>query len=350
MMPSKNREPDAGTPTSKPRRASAVEQPFAVSSRLFDADRTDRRVELGPKSVKTLTDRQLLWVDCQGSSETEDDRAFLGWLPFDRPAIERMWALPPTPRLVVHGDYFLARLLVLRPAGGRDESVVLDLAVGKNVVLTAHREPIDFLVEIDSRITADTSLGDIDSADFATVLMDGLVTSYLELSDEILARVDELDADALQARGRRDLLDDMVALRHRIALIRRVLVAHRSLMVAMAGADFEAVTETGAAPRFEATTERFDGAIGAIDAAREALLGTFDIHMSRTAQRTTDVMRTLTVVSVLLLPTGVIAGFMGMNTKPPYANDNPIVFWIVVALIITIAAATLIILRARRWI
>jgi Mg2+ and Co2+ transporter CorA len=61
-------------------------------------------------------------------------------------------------------------------------------------------------------------------------------------------------------------------------------------------------------------------------------------------------MRTLTVVSVLLLPTGVIAGFMGMNTKPPYANDNPIVFWIVVALIITIAAATLIILRARRWI
>lgn len=251
---------------------------------------------------------------------------------------------------MVHGDYFLARFLVLRSTTGRDESVVLDLAVGQNVVLTAHRDPIEFLVEIDSRITADTSLGDIDSADFATVLMDGLVTSYLELTDEILVRVDELDAEALKSTGRRDLLTEMVALRHRIALVRRVLVAHRSVMVAMSGADFGLVTEGDAAARFAAAAERFDGAIGAIDSAREALIGTFDIHMSRTAQRTNDVMKTLTIVSVLLLPTGVIAGFMGMNTKPPYANDNPIVFWIVVALIVTIASGTLMILRARRWI
>ena len=65
-------------------------------------------------------------------------------------------------------------------------------------------------------------------------------------------------------------------------------------------------------------TERFDGAISAIDMAREALLGTFDIHASRTAQRTNDVMKILTITSVLLLPTGVLAGFMGMNIKPPY--------------------------------
>ena len=329
--------------------ASVKPAPLVVSARLFDADRTDREIELGPKSVETLTDRQLLWVDLEGGQEAAERSQLLTWLPFDKSAVERIWASPPTPRLSVHGDYFLARLLVLRPAGGRDESVVLDLAVGKNVVLTAHREPVDFLVEIDRRITADTSLGDIDSADFATVLMDGLITSYLELTDEILARVDELDADALQSAGRNDLLEDMVALRHRIALIRRVLVAHRSVMVSMAGADFGALNEPGAAPRFAAATDRFDGAIDAIDAAREALLGTFDIHMSRTAQRTNDVMKILTIASVLLLPTGVIAGFMGMNTKPPFSNDDPTAFWIVVVLIATIAVATLGVLRVRRW-
>lgn len=320
-----------------------------VRARLFDADRTDREIELGPRSVRTLTDRQLLWVDLQGGDEAGQHDDLLTWLPFDKPAIERMWASASTPRLSVHGDSFLARLLVLRPTAGHDESVVLDLAVGKNVVLTAHREPIEFLVEIDSRITADTSLGDIDSADFATVLMDGLVTSYLELTDQILVRVDELDAEALKSTGRRDLLTEMVALRHRIALIRRVLVAHRSVMVAMAGADFGVITEAEAAPRFAAIMERFEGAISAIDSAREALIGTFDIHMSRTAQRTNDVIKTLTIVSVMLLPAGVIAGFMGMNTKTPYANDNPIVFWIVVGLIVAIAAGTLMLLRARRW-
>lgn len=53
--------------------------------------------------------------------------------------------------------------------------------------------------------------------------------------------------------------------------------------------------------------------------------------MSRTAQQTNDVMKILTITSVLLLPTGVIAGFMGMNIKAPYSNDDPTIFWIVLA-------------------
>jgi magnesium transporter len=71
--------------------------------------------------------------------------------------------------------------------------------------------------------------------------------------------------------------------------------------------------------------------------------------MSRTAQRTNDVMKILTVASVLLLPAGVIAGFMGMNIKPPYSNDNPAVFWVVVVGIALVAALTLFALRARKW-
>jgi len=38
--------------------------------------------------------------------------------------------------------------------------------------------------------------------------------------------------------------------------------------------------------------------------------------MTRTSQRTNDIMKTLTIVSVTLLPAGVIAGFMGMNQTP----------------------------------
>lgn len=319
-----------------------------TKARLFDADRSDQVIELDAGAIASIKDRQLLWVDTLLSGESPDARQILDLLPFEREAVERMWGSTPTPRLTVHGDYFLARVVVLRHAGRRDEPVVLDLAVGKNVVLTAHREPVDFLVELDSRIQGDTTLGEIDSTDFATVLIDGLVTSYLELTDAILAEVDKLDGEALRATGRRDLLGDLVALRHRIAAVRRALVAHRGVIAGMASADFQVIAGPHAAPQLPALTERFDGAIGAIDSAREALLGTFDIHMSRTAQRTNDVVKILTVVSVLLLPAGVIAGFMGMNIKAPYSNDDPTIFWIVVALIILVAGSTLVLLRVRK--
>ena len=49
------------------------------------------------------------------------------------------------------------------------------------------------------------------------------------------------------------------------------------------------------------------------------------------------------------VPTTVIAGFMGMNIKAPYSNDDPTIFWIVLALIGAIAVGTLVVLRLRRW-
>jgi len=320
-----------------------------VTARLFDADRVDRELELGPRTARSVSDRQLLWVDLIVDGEPRESPIPIEWLPFDAAELARAWAAPAQPRLTVHGDYFLARLVVLRADRNRDVPEILDLAVGRNVVLTAHHGPIPFLAELNGRITADTSLGEIDSADFASVLLDGMLTSYLELTDLILAQVDKLDGEALKSTGRQDLLTQLVSLRHRIAATRRALVAHRSVIVAMAGADFEVVTSAESAPRYAGITERFTGAVDAIDAAREALIGTFDIHMSRTAQRTNDVMKILTITSVLLLPTGVIAGFMGMNIHAPYSNDDPTIFWYVVALIVVLAVGTLVSLRVRRW-
>lgn len=341
----------ARKPKPKPKPPSALKPGGgSFGARLFDADRSDREIDFDAESVASISDRQLLWVDVERDPDIKDGPSPLDWLPFDRAAVERMWAAPLAPRLSLHGEYFLAHLLVLREVHGRDQALALDLAVGKNVVLTAHSGSVDFLAEINTRITTDTTLGEIDSVDFATVVIDGLLTTYLELTDQVLARVDELDSEALRSTGRHDLLSEMVALRHRIAFIRRTLVAHRTVVIGMSGADFGLVTGADASHQFAAVTERFESAVSAIDTAREALIGTFDIYMSRTAQRTNDVMKTLTVVSVLLLPTGAIAGFMGMNEKPPFSNDNPMVFWVVVALIIAVAAITLVILRARRWI
>lgn len=321
------------------------------TARLFDADRTDQKFELSPEAVGSIGERQLLWVDVLLADHATDGAAFLDMLPFGTEEITEHWASTFGPRLTVHGDYFLARVVVIPPKGPADDQVVLDVAVGKNVVLTAHREPLQFLNLINKRINADTTLGEIDAADFATVLLEGLVTNYLELTDAMLAEVDKLDRQALKATSKRDLLTDLVDLRHRIASARRVLVAHRPVIAGLAGADFKVATRTDkdAAPRFAALTEHFDGAVSAIDAAREALIGTFDIHMSRTAQRTNDVMKILTIASVLLLPTGVIAGFMGMNIKAPYTNDDPTIFWLVVAGIVIIAVATLAMLRIRKW-
>src|SRR5664279_1198858 len=88
-----------------------------TKARLFDADRSDRVIELDANAVASVKDRQLLWIDTSLGGETPDHEQFLDLLPFDSDAVERMWASAPAPRLTIHGDYFLARLVVLRHEG-----------------------------------------------------------------------------------------------------------------------------------------------------------------------------------------------------------------------------------------
>ena len=96
-------------------------------------------------------------------------------------------------------------------------------------------------------------------------------------------------------------------------------------------------------------TDRLERAIDAVENLRDLLLGTFDIHMGRAAQDANDVMKVLTLLSAVLLPSVVLAGVMGMNFKLPFFEE-PNNFWIVVAAMVTFAVAMVIAARWRRWI
>jgi Mg2+ and Co2+ transporter CorA len=60
-------------------------------------------------------------------------------------------------------------------------------------------------------------------------------------------------------------------------------------------------------------------------------------------------MKTLTIVSAILLPSVVLAGVMGMNFKVPFF-DNPGNFFVVVGAMLAFAIAILVVARWRHWI
>ena len=47
--------------------------------------------------------------------------------------------------------------------------------------------------------------------------------------------------------------------------------------------------------------------------SRESVVGAFDVVIASTGQRTNEIMKVLTLASVLILPGTLIAGVMGMN-------------------------------------
>jgi magnesium transporter len=318
---------------------------LTVDSTLFDADGTDEAVKLDKAVIEGLTDRQLLWVDVHGPDE-EELRHVADVLGLERQSIRNLLNPIGRPRLDVLAEYFEVNVMAL---ADDDQPLELALLTGRNWVATVHRESLRFLDELRERLAPDTELGLLTAPSFLAALLDWQVGTYFGVVDELERDVDRLDDRALQEPDVDDVLHDLIRIRRRIAFIRRLLTPHREVFAALARPDFEVLASSESAAHFRALVDRLERAISAVENARELLIGSFDIFMTQAAQRTNDVMRILTIVSVILLPAVVIAGVMGMNFRVAFFED-PALFWIVLAVMAVIAVVVLLVARRRQWI
>ena len=320
---------------------------MSMVSRLFDAAGDDREIELDAAAIKRLTDRQLLWVDVSGDDEGELRRA--GDLFALEPQSIRNLENPiGQPRLDILEHYFEVNVVAI---GDDERPVPMDLLAGPNWVISVHHQKADFLDPFREQLSGDRELGRIEAPSFLAALLDWQLGTYFKLVDELERGVDLLDERALRGgdrEDRTDLLAEMVQLRHRTGRIRRTIAPQREVFAALARPGFELLATSESAAHFRALQARVERAIDAIENARELLIGSFDLYMTQTAQRTNDVMRVLTIVNVILLPAVVLAGIMGMNFKVGFF-ENTNLFWIVIAAMVVIAAGSLVLARRRQW-
>jgi Mg2+ and Co2+ transporter CorA len=327
----------------------AVEQP-QYRVRRFDADRDDRELSLDDAMASRPGSRQLLWIDVLGAIEPTDMDALGKRFEFDEATRLALETSAGRPNLAVHGSYF--HLCVAAEPGSRrrPEELWLDVVASRNLVITRHAGALKLLDDVDDRIKSDTKLGAAEGAEFVAVLLDAVVTSYFEAIDRVDDEIDEMDTAALREDLDQGTLDDLVRLRRRISWLRRVVTRQRTVFASSFGPDMRLVIGADANDDLQAVTARYDAAVASIESSREALLGSFDVYMTRTAQRTNEVMKILTIATVLLLPGSVIAGLLGMNVVVPLNKDDPMSFWIVVAGFGILAVVVIALARHRRWI
>ena len=134
-----------------------------------------------------------------------------------------------------------------------------------------------------------------------------------------------------------------------VGKLRRALAAHRSALVALTHPELEALGDNASGERFQSLFTRFESTLQEARDAREAIVGSFDVLIARGGHHTNQIMKVLTLTSVILLPGALIAGVMGMNFKVGLF-DNPTLFWVVIAAIIAVAPLTIGIAKLRHWI
>jgi Mg2+ and Co2+ transporter CorA len=314
-----------------------------LTGRLFDTRRDDREVEVSPAMARP-SEHQLLWIDV-GREPADLERAdvALGWAG-------TLTALPKVasrPHIVESEEIVRVRVVGIDKDADQPSPVILDLIAAPNIIVSVHDRPIDGLGLPLHVGEAETTFGALDAPAFIALLLDGMLNGYFHAVDAIERRIDELDERALRGTHSKDMLAHLIGLRRQIATLRRALTPQREVFYSLERPRI--VLGDSEEASWPLVADRFRQALEAVENARELLVGSFEIMMTRTGQRTNDVMRVLTVVSSVLLPSVVIAGVMGMNFQIGFFDD-PANFIVVLAAMITLAVATLAVARWKRWI
>jgi magnesium transporter len=318
----------------------------AVRAFLYDAEREDGHVSLDEVDVGRLTSEQLLWIDVSSKTDLDSVAPVLG-LAAD--TVRTIREGLPHPAFFAHDGYVHVVIVAPGGSGASDSLVVLDCLVGPNWVLSVHGEPIGFLGRFDERIRSDSALGRLDASGFLAAILHEHVASYLVELRPIEAEVDRLDLRSMAGRVDEEaLLHDLVAIRMRLARLRRLLEPHRELYASLGRSEFAVLSGSESASDFVALTELLERVVRSIETAREMIVGSFEIYTTWTAHATNRVMKRLTVASVTLLPPTLLAGVMGMNSLPGTLTVG-FAFWLTIAVMAGLALSVVTLAWRREW-
>jgi magnesium transporter len=316
---------------------------------VFD-ERTSERVDDWRAALGRITDDRLLWFALRDPTEGEVAELREA-LELDRENAQMLLQQPTRPSLAEARERLHVTLYAAGIEGTGPLLVPVQCVLGPGWAVTAHSEEVEVLEEFRERAEGGGRVGALDAPSFAAAIFEWVVVSYFRAFEAIERTLEDLDTKIMSGSPK-DVsgeLDGLVKIRRSIGMLGRMLYPHREIAFALAHPEFDSLSTEHSAKLFADIERRLTQALDAAGAMKSSTFGTFDLLDARIGQRTNDVMKLLTLVTVILLPSTVLAGVMGMNFKVGLF-DTAWLFWVVLAVMGGIAVVVLSLARRRSWI
>ncbi len=286
---------------------------------------------------------QILWIDVQGPWHDELDRIVVA--PFGvRPQTARLLEHPPQgSRFAVHDRYAFLHLAI--PTGDGRDTPWLSVLLLHGVLVTVHRAPIDLVDEVyDSQGVGEELAQGPDI--LLAHLMERVVHRLGQFTLQLVDHTESVNNQVIR-HPRGEIFHEIFRTRRQALDLRRSLTPVLDTLSFCSRPDLRVVDET-ARSYFEDLRDRLQDHLGEVDGVREGMSGSVEALASVQANQTNDVMKVLTLVSILFLPATTIASIYGMNFKIPELHWS-FGYYYSLALMASTTAALLYWVKSKGW-
>ena len=162
---------------------------------------------------------------------------------------------------------------------------------------------------------------------------------------------DKIEKEIFGAR-RKEMISEILLIRRNITDFRKIMQVHKNVLkkavVNFKQSSLYAMKTTDA--YFESLVDYTKEIWDVLENLKERIEAIQQTNESQISFRMSDIMRTLTIISVLTFPVTLLATIFGMNTihSMPFVN-NIFGFWYVVGIMLTMIGTMIIIFRKKDW-
>jgi magnesium transporter len=292
-----------------------------------------------------LGSEQFLWIDLCAHDVVEA-RALLSSLGLlSEEVIEFALCSEPSTRAARYEGYLHLMLSVFRDDADLER---LDLLLSERFLLSIHRRHSQLLKEVRQEYKSDFVRFAKTPSFLIYEIWDKLIENYLAQQKRLEERVELVQNELKSGRADEALFSKISDLGADLLHCRQVILPARTVLSDLATRRSLWVSEVtqGFLSNLVGTVEHL---LGDLLVDRELLSESLNLYMSIVSHRTNEVMKRLTMVSVVFLPLTFIVGVYGMNfhylpeLEWRYGYGY---FWGLVTLVVS---GLLVLLRRARW-
>jgi len=269
-----------------------------------------------------LNDTNLfLWVDLEDPTPEETKMVLEDIFHFHPLAIEDCVMVSPSPKveeyLPKEGDSFAPHLFMVIHAvdDSRKDGVFdtneLNFFLGKNFLVTFHERPIRSVTAVEELAVKGTVHIAKAPDRVAHRLLDSIVESYKPALDELSLEIGEMEQAALQHPGK-ETLNRILQVKKEVLHLRQIIGPQREVLSRFAQGEFKLI-RAHMVPYYR---DVYDGLSHIADTAHaytDSLTGILQIYLNMSSNQTGEVVKLLTLITVITTPMMMIGTWYGMN-------------------------------------
>jgi magnesium transporter len=298
----------------------------------------------------------LVWLDLRGETDAEVEQAkriLKNVFKFHYLTIEDCLETRNEPKVEGFPDYIYLIVHGIKPEITSTANFVtkeLDAYLGKNFVITFHVERFKSIKDVKQQIRSSPFACQRGAAYLLHQILDRLVDLYMPIVDDFDGAISELEERVfLMKKGGTQILEEIMDLRRSVTRLKRISARQLAVLYRLSHGEFPQIPEN-ILPFYRDIHDHLLRISDLSEGYRDLIGSLFDIHFSVIANRTNDVMKTLAILSAIMLPLTLIAGIYGMNFEnmPELKSQNG--YFLTLGVMIIVALALLIYFWRKGWI